>query len=206
MDYTCTHELLNQTFTSKLDNFFWSTTFSCSVIDAGVLHLPDNKSDHDPIYCVFESSLIQDNSPVPSSKSRRPRQSWRRSSSKERANYKSALEQKLINLTVPESVTGCNNVHCQDHGHREDLDNYTLEVLSTVQVVAEMCLSMPVSTKSSSTKKKIRPGWSDEVKPYRDNAYFWHQIWQSCGRPVNTEVHKIMKKNKKHFSLSVQKM
>ena len=59
-DFTCAHEMLGQTFTSTLDHFFWNPVFSESVIDAGVLHLPGNMSDHNPIFCSFDVSLIKE--------------------------------------------------------------------------------------------------------------------------------------------------
>lgn len=63
-------------------------------------------------------------------------------------------------------------------------------------------ISLPsLSNCRKKVRKKTRPGWNEEIKPFRDNAYFWHQIWSSCGRPLNNEVHKIMKKtwNVYHF-------
>ena len=50
VDFTCFHELLGQTYTSTIDHFFWNSRFDSCVTTAGVLHLPDNKSDHCPIY------------------------------------------------------------------------------------------------------------------------------------------------------------
>ena len=52
IDFTCSHELLGTCHVAILDHFFWSEQLQESVADAGVLHLPDNKSDHSPIYCV----------------------------------------------------------------------------------------------------------------------------------------------------------
>ena len=57
-DYSCTHELLGNTFTSLLDHFFWDFEFSSLVRDSGVLHLPDNNSDHSPVYCIFDASCL----------------------------------------------------------------------------------------------------------------------------------------------------
>ena len=47
------------------------------------------------------------------------------------------------------------------------------------------------------------PGWKDSVQPFKDDSYFWHQIWQSAGRPINTELHSIMKqvRNVYHYQL-----
>ena len=41
--------------------------------------------------------------------------------------------------------------------------------------------------KSPEEKKKI-PGWREIVGPFREEAYFWHQVWVSYGRPLNTET------------------
>ena len=54
IDFTHCHEQLGISHTSILDHFFWSETLNDGVIDAGVIHLPENKSDHSPIFCVIE--------------------------------------------------------------------------------------------------------------------------------------------------------
>ena len=46
IDFTCCHELAGVSHTSILDHFFWSRILGEAVTDAGVLHVPDNKSDH----------------------------------------------------------------------------------------------------------------------------------------------------------------
>ena len=57
---------------------------------------------------------------------------------------------------------------------------------------------MPVGIEK---QQKLTPGWKEEVKPFRDLAYFWNGIWTSAGKPMNTELHRIMKrsKNKYHY-------
>ena len=46
--------------------------------------------------------------------------------------------------------------------------------------------------------------WREEIVPFRDKALFWHSVWQSAGRPLNTELHKIMKKKQKLVSFPDQ--
>ena len=200
-DFTCTHEMLGQTFTSTLDHFFWNPVFCTSVIDAGVLHLPGNMSDHSPIYCTFDASLIQEN--LAEQKRAKPRPSWKRASPEEKSNFKLLLEESLSLLNVPESVQACTDVHCQNTSHKEDLDRYTLELLDIVQNVAEEILPIPAA--GDGKRKSITPGWNSEVKPFRDNAHFWHQVWQSCGRPLNCEVHNIMKKTRNLYHYQYRK-
>ena len=93
-------------------------------------------------------------------------------------------------------------MHCQDTGHRDDLDKFTLDVLETIQTVAEEVLPVPTP---SNRAPSIRPGWLDEVKQYKETAYFWHQVWRSAGRPLNTELHSIMKKTRNIYHYQYKK-
>ena len=54
VDFTHCHEAEDTVHLSTLDHFFWNEEFSDQVIDSGVIHSPDNSSDHSPIYCVVK--------------------------------------------------------------------------------------------------------------------------------------------------------
>ena len=80
-----------------------------------------------------------------------------------------------------------------------------MNIMEAMQQVSESTLPMPVISSGEQKKqKKVIPGWREEVKPFRDLAYFWNQVWESCGRPINTEVHKIMKRsrNRYHYEMT----
>ena len=111
------------------------------------------------------------------------------------------LEEKVSQIKIPSSVSNCRDVKCRDLNHKQELDIFTLDLLETVQEVAEQNLPVPASGNSENNPKKTVPGWGEAVKPFKEQAYFWHQVWLSCGRPQNTEVHRIMKRtrNKYHY-------
>ena len=44
-----------------------------------------------------------------------------------------------------------------------------------------------------------------EIQPYKEKALFWHAIWQSAGRPINTELHRIMKRTRNVYHLHIRK-
>jgi hypothetical protein len=203
IDYTAVHEMLGQTFTSTLDHFAWSESLESSVVDAGVLHLPDNKSDHSPIFCTVNMSAIQHHFSEP--KPSKPRPSWKRATDLQKLEYKSMLEERLASISAPESVLSCMDVHCQNSQHKEDLDQLTIKVLETVQAVAEESLPVPPSSRKNGKKISIRPGWLGDVKPFRDKAYFWHTIWKSAGRPINTQLHNMMKRTRNLYHYHYKK-
>ena len=203
IDFTSTFEMLDQTFTAKLDHFFWSFNLDSCVEDAGVLHLPDNKSDHCPIYCTINMCAISESSTAPKQSKIRP--SWKKSSSEQKSNYKAKLQEQLGQVSPPDSLRNCTDIHCSNPNHREELDTFIIELLETVQSVAEDTLDYPAKKSSNRATKSIRPGWKEEVKPFRDKAYFWHQIWRSCGSPINTTVHNIMKKTRNQYHYHYKK-
>ena len=200
IDFTYCHEYLGESFTSILDHFLWNETLDQGVLDAGVIHCPGNKSDHAPIYCVIDTKVIQPEISTEAPQKRNP--SWKRASDEEKAGFKESLENKLSLLNTPQSLLCCKDTKCRDSKHLEDLDQFILDLLDIVQCAAEECLPIPGQ---ASCNKKVMPGWTASVKPFKDQAFFWHQIWHSCGRPLNSEIHKIMKKTRNRYHYEYKK-
>ena len=63
-----------------------------------------------------------------------------------------------------------------------------------------------LAPKLSRRKRKEHPiaFWS-EIEPFKKDAQFWHSIWISAGRPLNTELHKIMKRTRNVYHLQIRK-
>ena len=43
-------------------------------------------------------------------------------------------------------------------------------------------------------------GFNDSVKPFKDNALFWFNVWVSLGKPRNCTLHNIMKTTKNTYN------
>ena len=54
-------------------------------------------------------------------------------------------------------------------------------------------------------KRNIIAGWKDDLKPYKDAALFWHAVWISAEKPINNELHKIMKRTRNIYHLQIRK-
>ena len=49
IDFTCVHNVNDgNVVTSTIDHFFCSSEIGNAILDAGVIHSPDNRSDHSP--------------------------------------------------------------------------------------------------------------------------------------------------------------
>ena len=202
VDFTCVHEVNDVTSVAKLDHFFLSRNLKELVEDAGVIHHPDNKADHCPIYSVFKTLEIKQE--VTQSSDANPKPSWRRASLEERKEFQGDLEARLSSVLCPTSVAQCRDTQCQDETHRAELDTFGAELLSTVQEVAEASLPVPRGGQSKGKHNKSLACW-DEVVQYKNNSYFWFQVWVSCGRPLNSEVHKVMKRTRNVYHYMIRK-
>ena len=204
VDFTCTHEVAGQSYVSKIDHFFWSENFNDGVEEAGVIHHIDNTSDHNPIFCVLESLDIEEE--VAEAPKAKPKPSWKKATSEDKTRYSDQLSKKMEEVEIPKSVIECKDLHCRDPEHLADLDLLAASVLGTVQHVAEETLPVSGGGRSGREKEKRVPGWKEEVEPFRDKTYFWSQIWKSCGRPVNCEVHKIMNRSRNIYHYQLKKI
>ena len=200
-DFTCCSEVGGVTRTSIIDHITYSGGLAAAVTDAGVLHLVDNRSDHSPIFAVFDSIAVQQDASKNVEKVSKP--SWKRASDIEKFEYCNKLEQKLCQINIPCSITECRDVECKIEQHKEEAEKLMEEVLYTVQEVAESCLPCPKPGVKETVK--VLPGWNESVKPLREVAYFWHQVWQSAGRPLNTGLHQMMKKTRNIYHMAAKK-
>ena len=201
VDFTYCQELQDSSCFSTVDHFFWNHGLSQHVLDAGVLHSPDNSSDHDPIYCTIKAEPVEISKSAVNSDSRKP--CWGKASLEEKKSFKDSLNDYLGRVEVPESITSCRDVHCRNKEHQNDVDNYIIDVLGSIEEKAFE--NLPVTCSSSHKKKKPKPGWSDLVKPYRDTAHFWSQVWKSAGRPINTVLHSVMKRSRNVYHYQYKK-
>ena len=104
---------------------------------------------------------------------------------------------------MPSEAKDCTDVKCKDVKHCEAVDTFMANILHSVQNAAFE--DLPVVNNNELKRKNVVPGWSAEVKPFRDTAYFWSQIWKSAGRPLNNELHRIMKRTRNIYHFQARK-
>ena len=64
------------------------------------------------------------------------------------------------------------------------------------------------SSKVASTNLSYQnvPGWKTFVKPVRDTAIFWYNIWKSAERPNKGVLYEIMKKTRNNYHFNIRKV
>ena len=101
-------------------------------------------------------------------------------------------------------MINCRNVHCNVESHRIESDTFMLNILGSLESANRESLPSNSINVSNNSKKKII-GWNQDVKPFKEEADFWHSIWLSAGRPINNELHNLMKKSKNKYHFQIRK-
>ena len=194
-------------FVNTLDHILTLKRSSETIIDAGVIHLMENMSDHAPIYCVIKcNNNIAMNDPEDSKSEEYPRPRWKDANPDQKLEFNDILFRKLFSMEIPNEVTSCRDIHCENEEHKKQIDSFINDILENVSDSGyeTLPLSQPVKENTKNVRKKTA-GWKEFVEPSQDTAKFWHAIWISAGRPLNTELHKIMKRTRNQFCYQVRK-
>ena len=138
VDFTCSYEREGVSFTSILDHFFLSEELFVKVTDAGVIHHPDNSSDHEPVFCVLEAITLSSSSSQ--GVTPQPRPSWKKANKDEKDMYRYMLDRKLEAIMVPTQISECKDPHCKNEEHLEAVDWFCAEVVEAVQNAGEETL------------------------------------------------------------------
>ena len=88
-------------------------------------------------------------------------------------------------------VVNCRNIMCENDEHKLQIDQLCACLIQN-------CLkSDHVFPKVS--KKVGRPDWKYDVKPFRDEAIWWHSFWIQNGRPGAGPVFQSMRDSKRQY-------
>ena len=133
-----------------------------------------------------------------------PKSCWRMANEIKRNNYITLLDERFRSLEVPDSVYCCCDVNCGSEYLIEEIDEFLMCILNTIKSTADDCLPY-TKTKVGNVKKTLIAFWRDEVQPYKDKSMFWHSVWISVGKLINTELHRIMKKTRNAYHFQIRK-
>ena len=135
------------------------------------------------------------------------KQNWKGATQHEKSEYKNSLQAKLNNISVPECIETCRDVHCNNNKHKEDIDNYIIELIECMEKAAQENIPYTGSGENRGKKKcrKPVPGWSELVEPHKQDARFWYQLWLSGGKPKNGSLYQNMRISRSNYRSAKRK-
>ena len=80
-----------------------------------------------------------------------------------------------------------------------------VSLLQSIESSADDCLPCITKTVQNNVGKSPIAFWKEDVQPFKDCSLFWHSIWNSAGRPLNTELHRIMKRTRNAYHIQIRK-
>ena len=80
-----------------------------------------------------------------------------------------------------------------------------MDILGAVDMAAKECLPRSGGSNTTSTND-IVPGWSEYVKPYSEDGWFWNATWLSAGKPRHGHLFDAMMKSKCQYKYSVRRL
>ena len=204
INFTHASELNDTLRVSTIDHFFWNSMPNEFIMEAGVLHLPDNLSNHSPVFCNIKTQIINKHpsSPCPVKTNAPP--CWKMATDTQKLDYCNELHRKLQILNLPACAMNCYDVHRKNEMHICAIDELMIEVLQSMEVIADIQIPKPKISNSQKSNSSI-PNWKTEIKPYREEAQFWHSVWISAGRPLNNQLHMLMKRTRNIYHLHIRK-
>jgi len=133
VDYTHTNINNGVSYFSTIDHFAANPRTVKAVTEANVIHSGSNLSDHSPIYCKINVGQLD--AKIEKEVLRKV-PSYKRANFDERELFKQSTKHNLSNINIPTCID-CQDIHCSLPDHQENIENYCLEVLQSIEIAAE---------------------------------------------------------------------
>ena len=186
---------------STIDHFFLNEHLIEDCENATVLHFGENLSNHDAIFLKLRYENLKivtsdQKSSIPS------KPNWKNASPQQINLMIEKFREGVSNICAPNNVFNCRNVHCTKEDHLVSTDVYALEVLTLLEDIVGHYIPM------TDTKKNRRTyaGWNCFVKPIKQDLNFWFSVWQSAGRPLNCELHRIYQRLRHTYHYEIRRL
>ena len=94
--------------------------------------------------------------------------------------------------------------------HSTERDSMAIDIMSAV--IESSHKYIPMSGGKSSARnpdcpvEKAIPGWKEIVEPYKEDAKFWHGVWQSADRPRHGELRNIMTRTRNQYHYAIRRV
>ncbi len=129
---------------------------------------------------------------------------WKMATEEDKINYLSTLKNLLHQNNSTLACTSCQLPNCSERNHKSECDNLLESIVTSIEFATRTCIPHS-GGKKPKNKKEVIPKWNEEIQSYKDKSLFWHSVWESAGKPINTELHHIMKRTRNVYHFQIRK-
>jgi exonuclease III len=187
--------------TSCIDHFNISSDMGYLVKEVYPIDCALNPSNHRPIHMYMDLESEIADVPAGNTKKGSSKQpiSWSNISKchPSIAKYKQNID-TLLALSNVFDVHQCKDFMCSNADHRKQIDNHC-------DFLVNCCLEADHVFPRKTKGPKVFPGWSENVKDYRDDCLLWFNIWKSHGKPAEGFVYDTMRESKRQYMYAVRR-
>ena len=180
---------------STIDHFIVSDSLTNNIRRYDTMFIPNNFSDHLPLFLEIELELSYIQMPKVTMLSKT---CWSKCNNECIQMYKKDIENELLHIKFDHDAISCKNLNCQNHF------DY-LEYL--YKKIIDICIKSSdrwLPTKGSCNKRKVIPGWNESVQPFFEKSLFWHYIWVQNGKPRGGDIANIMRLTRARYHYAIR--
>ena len=191
------HDPGNGSFTC-IDHFIVSSGLKNQIFSVSRCDWSFNPSNHLPIILDVKLSDFSQNSivDVETEMTDKPI-CWHKVTDDHRKVYCYHQNVFLNELALPD-VAFCSDVKCDNPQHKDELDMWCHRLV-------ECCLKSDKHLPRVNKKKIQKPYWKKEVKPFRDECGWWHQVWKQAGEPRSGVLYEQKTEAKRQYRYAVRR-
>ena len=180
---------------STIDHFIVSDSLVNNILRYDTMFIPNNFSDHLPLFLEIELELSYIQLPKVTMSSKT---SWSKCSDECIQLYKKDIENELLHIKFDQDAISCNNLQCQNHSdYIEYLYNCIIEIC-----IKSSDKWLPANV--GCNKRKVIPGWNESVQPFFEKSLFWHDIWVQNGKPRGGDIANIMRTTRARYHYAIR--
>ena len=230
IDYTCGDVTLDHVVIHKQHEYLVKEVKAIHTLDNNSDHDPIQVKMKCPIVITEEDIdevSLDDNSRL----KKRVKFNWKTDVKERIKKYKDEVEKKIRGKLLEEKVVindaaKCNDTNCKNEKCLEEINDNLKDICDAMMEGCKESMERvgakegdevndkesddkvkdSVKSKRRKKEKKVVKGWNTLVKPVKEEATFWHNLWHDCGRPREGEVYNVMKKTRNQYHATVRRV
>ena len=182
---------------SRIDHFI----VDCCIFDNIQCHEvtfdPMNLSSHALLVLGVNISHLDRAAPRPLRKPSK-KTMWAKASYAEKAAYKDQVTALIECLPVDVEAVNCQDTQCNSAAHRESINDLCNNLINCCLLAEQGSIRQP------RLGRKPIPGWSTEVRMLREDALYWHRVWEDHGRAMAGHAYDTMKQTRAAYHYAIR--